>query len=212
MQGSDWVNLFKFPLTIFVAIVTLVIAGLILGIKPSSFHYGDLKVEFEKDLKKEIFLTNLNLQEALKDETRQDSILPEAQTELEEQLYYENTVSDNVAQHSMIQTAQGKQSIFRSVTGYIYIGRFNKITGEFEDIKVSMRNKDIRDIKAGEILMVHNNLVIRENSPVNNVKYFKGEQKVGVTTKGSEVKALDVPEIKSIGDFDEYWVKVEVLE
>jgi len=35
---------------------------------------------------------------------------------------------------------------------------------------------------------------------------------VGVAATGTEVKVLDVPEIKSLNNFDEYWVKVEVLK
>lgn len=219
MTGKDWVDLFKFPLTIFVALVTLVIAGLILGIKPSSFKYGELSVEFEKDLKKEILLTNLNLQEAFREETATEAAIVDSTENLEEEppppdLIAErrqNTVSDNVAQFSIVETEQGPESIFKHVTGYIYIGSFNKEINEYTNLKIEIPHGDMRLIRPGEVFLVNDNLVIRQHSPVENVNYFKGEKKVGLASRGSEVRILSRPEARDFGDYKEFWVKVELL-
>lgn len=210
MTGKDWVELFKFPLTIFVAIISLVIAGLVLGIKPTSFHYGEMEVEFEH-MKKELILTNLNMQEAFIDLKASDTTEgsePEPPPEVEMQ---QNTVSDRVAQFSMVETEEGPQSVFKHVTGYIFIGSFNKATESYENIKVEIPGDDLRRLRPGTVTIVNDNLVIRENSPVKNVRYYKGEKKVGLANRGSEVRILERPQMRDLGDFQEYWMKVELL-
>ena len=54
MEGKDWVELLKLPLTIITAIIAIVLISVILDIEPKDFQVGNVKVDLETKLRKEL--------------------------------------------------------------------------------------------------------------------------------------------------------------
>lgn len=214
MQGKDWVELLKFPITILIAIAAIVVGSLILNIKPSVVEIGELKVELQTELTKEIINSNIELEEVVKNEVRK-------------QLQYQNTdtsnssidnneseeidvVSDQLADLARISNDKGIKNIYKSTIGYIMLANYYPNSNQFRKKKIDFQK--LSDIKIGTEYYVNDNMVIRENSPVNNVQYFKGEKKVGLAIKDSKIRILEKPEFKELSGYYQYWVKIKVIE
>jgi hypothetical protein len=222
MEGKDWAELLKYPLTIIVAIAAIVIGSMVLGLIPTSIEVGNFKVDLETELRSDLVLQTIGIEETIKELVENEinkrdvqvsspssyslsslSIIPTPITSLD-------TVSDKVADIAKITTKQGQGTVFKSNQGYIWIGNFNTNSKKFERTTINTNN--LKNVKIGEIYVVNSNMVIRENSPVKNINYYKGEKKVGLAVKGTKIKIIEQPEVKELSKNKQYWVKIEVLE
>jgi len=223
MEGKDWVELLKFPITILVGIGAIVGASYILDIRPTDVAIGQLKVKLETEIRQDIIKSNLNLEEVVREQVRlelgqlnsSDTSMfamrdPAASATDSTTTMALNTISDDLAKIAKVKTQSGSsETVFKSTEGYIWVGNYLPGTKKFTNIKINADN--LSEIKVGEKYYVNGNMVIRENSPVQNINYYKGEKKKGVAVKGTEIKILEKPDVKKLGGYHQYWVKIEVL-
>ena len=197
-------------------IVAIIIGSIILDIRPTDLEIGELKVKLETEIKSDIIISNLDMEETIKKEIKNelknmglDRGFPASDTNL---MQGEDTdvVSNEVAEMAKIKSEKGLKTVFRSVIGYIWIGNFNPKSNSFANIKINTDRLD--NLKIGDEYIVGGNMVIRKNSPVKNINYYRGEEKVGLAVQGTAVKILDMPEVKKLPAYHQYWVKIEVLQ
>jgi len=214
MEGKDWAELLKFPLTIIIGITTIVVGCLALGVKPTTLQVGELKVELEKELKKELVTSNLDIEERIRSEVKtqlQELGFDSTQQKTKDQTpAVTNVVSDDVARLAKIETPEGSGTVFKSTEGYIWIGNYSLKTKRYSDIKINVDN--LRQIEIGKSYFVNGNMVIRETSPVANIDYYRGVKKVGLAVKGTEVQVIEEAKIKTLPGYEQFWIKIRVLK
>ncbi len=211
---ENWVNLLKYPLTVVISISSIIGGCYILGVKPSNVQWGDVEVDFRNDITKKVINQHLGINESIENEVKKQLIKYGLDTAIflneVSHIPVNEIVPDKIADLAKIKTEKGIETVYKSTVGYIWTGNFHPETGQFSKIKLNADN--LNDIQVGESFYVNGNMVIRENSPVNNVNYFKGEDRIGLAVKGTKVKLLEKPHVKKLGIFDQYWAKIEVLE
>ncbi len=216
MESKDWVELLKFPLTILVAIGSVVLGSVILNVKPTNLEVGELKVKLETEIKKELVNSSIDYEEEIRKEVARQlqNIQPsslesvdfsDSSISLKHSQLTEDVVSDKIAQMAIVSTDSGIESIFKSTVGYIWIGNYSGAVYTHNQINAN----SIEEVQVGQSYFVNGNLVIRESSPVENIKYYKGVKKIGVARKGTKVKVLESPELDK--RYQQYWVKIEVI-
>lgn len=212
MTGKDWAELLKFPLTILVGIFAIVIGSKLLNVRPTEMSIGDLKVKLETEIKQDITNSNIKMEATIRDHVKAelknfnlDSLAPGGIDALPK-----DTASDSASELARVKTDGGTGTIFKSTVGYIWIGNYNTTTKKFSSVLTEA--DDLNKIDVGQQHHVKGNMVIRKNSPVQNVNYYKGEKNIGLVVRGTAVKILDKPEVKKLSQYDQYWVKIEVLE
>ena len=214
LQGKDWAELLKFPLTIIIGIAAIVVGCLALGVKPATLQVGELKVELETELRKELVTSNLDINEQVRSEVRnqlkQFGLDSSRLIQKDTVAAVTNVVSDDVAKLAKIETPEGTGTVFKSTEGYIWIGNYFPKTNRYGDIQINV--KAMSEIEIGKSYFVNGNMVIRQGSPVKNIDYYRGEKKVGLAVKGTEVQVLEKPEAKPFSNYQQFWVKIRVLK
>ncbi len=214
MQPRDWVELLKLPFTIVITIASVVLASLVLGLRPTDLQIGDVKINLEKELRKELVASNINLEELIREEVQKQlgqgpTPVPLAGDTVQIKPSANDIVSDQVAALAKINKGSDQvQTIYKSVQGYIWLGN-KKSDGE---IQLSINAETFESIKIGAEYTVSGNMVIRENDPTKNPDYFEGEKKIGLAPRNTKVKILERPSFIDLGNKTQYWAKIEVME
>lgn len=212
MEGKDWVELLKLPLTIITAIIAIVLISVILDIEPKDFQVGNVKVDLETKLRKELTTSNIDLASNIRKEiikqlkfVKIDSLHLKAH----DSILSDDEVSDEVAQIAKMETKNGTENVFVSTEGYIWVGNFYSDTKTYGNVKLNV--SDLTEVHVGKRYFVNNNMVIRATSPIDHMNYYHGIKKIGLATKGSEVKILEAPQPRDFHGYKQFWAKIKVI-
>ncbi|MDA3867086.1 MAG: hypothetical protein PF489_10130 [Salinivirgaceae bacterium] len=220
MQSKDWVELLKFPLTILIAIIAVVIGSVILNVKPSDIEVGDFKVRLETKIKKDILASNIDIEDQIRKEVEKQLLEQQPQKNIAKtksassrQTDFKplnDVVSDAMASMAKVSTKDGFQTVYKSTVGYIGIASYDIDKKELRNVKIDADN--LNQITVGKTYIAKDNLVIRKTNPKKVVDYYEDADKIGIVVKGVKIKLLDNPVEKILEGTKHYWVKVEVLE
>ena len=125
------------------------------------------------------------------------------------------TVSDNIAQLSYVDRDNKRTKFYRQ-QGYIWIGDYESSTSVWEKVQLrTIKSKELITIPPEKIrknfrFEVTSNIVLREEKPVNNIKYLMTLDRKGIIPSGTEVTIMEEPTKIEIGSTSQYWVKVKV--
>jgi hypothetical protein len=213
MEGKDWAELLKFPVTIITAVIVIIGASLILGIKPSNIEIGDFKVVLT-ELRQELIISNIDIEQSIRNEVRNqinETISDSSSISADRSIIADQEVSDNVAEIAKIKTDKGIENVFKSTEGFIWIGNHNPIEKSYSNIKLG-NIESFDQIQIGKEYIVEGNLVIRQSNPVKSANYYESVPQIGVTTRGSKIEVIKIVKPKKIReDYLQYWIKIRVL-
>ena len=211
---ENHIELWKFPLTVVVTIATLALTSWLLDLRPSALNYGDLSIEFQEQIRKELLISNLELNEKGnigQASLNYDSLFDSYSASPIEQSGNSLAVNDNIAELSYVQEGDSRKNIFNSVEGYIWIGNTDTNTNNFSKSKLNDINS-LNQLDIGGTYIVNGNMVIRENSPTENPRYYLGEKQVGLAPIGTKIKVLGTAARKPLTNYDQIWIKIRVTE
>lgn len=211
---QNHIDLWKFPLTVVVTIITLAITSWLLDLRPSALNYGDLSIEFQEEIRKELLISNLELNEKSNlnpGQSNFDSLFRSNTSTAVEESGNSLAVNDNIAELSYLNEGGNRKNIFNSVEGFIWIGNTDRNADDFLKSKFNGLTA-LNQLNTGETYVVNGNMVIRENSPPNNPKYYLGEKQVGLAPVGTKVKVLGTSSRQPLKNYDQIWVKIRVVE
>ena len=108
-----------------------------------------------------------------------------------------------------METKNGTENVFVSTEGYIWVGNFYSDTKTYGNVKLNV--SDLTEVHVGKRYFVNNNMVIRATSPIDHMNYYHGIKKIGLATKGSEVKILEAPQPRDFHGYKQFWAKIKVI-
>jgi hypothetical protein len=210
-----WVEIFKYPITIFSILVSLIIGTYLLGIKWGSVsEISKDGIKFTQEAKGELTDLSSKLNGALAAIEELKKHIPSAQANSSQILSAvseaEQTVSDQTAQLSKLQPNSNGSS---SQTGYIFIGNYK---GEWRAVKLAALDTGQpislppQQLQPGTSYEVLDNMVVRDSLPSNDGSHYKHHRSLGTIPRGTKVRLASAPVSIDRKFAIQYWAKVEI--
>jgi hypothetical protein len=208
------VELAKYPIAVLSIFLALVGAKYVLDIPFGSVsEITKDGVKFTQDAKGEIASLSAQLNgamkaiEEIKSQLPTNSLSTEAKSEIFEA---SQTVPDQTAQLTTVKRGVTGGEL----TGYIWIGDYNKTASSWQRIKLvsPTTNAPLASAPAtvapGTVFAVSGNMVLRDGLPQNDGAYFQGRKSLGVLPTGTRVKVLSAPVGIDREFAVQYWLQV----
>jgi hypothetical protein len=213
-EKSSIVELAKYPIAVLSIFLALVGAKYILGIPFGSVsEITKDGVKFTQDAKGEIASLSAQLNGAMKsiEEIKRQLPTKALSTEARSVIFEASqTVPDQTAQLTTIKSTDASAEL----TGYIWIGDYNKSTSIWQRVKLlsPATNSPLvsapASVAPGAVFAVSDNMVLRDGLPQNDNSYFQGRKSLGVLPTGTRVRVLSSPVAIDREFAVQYWLQV----
>lgn len=234
MIKEKLLDLLKYPVLVLSILLAFILAEHFLGIDFSRLaKVGSTGLEFYEEVqeqnlsvssemeneidalatKLEVITERLNTLSAATDNDNPSDTI-NFEKALVENFLKTQSVSDQIAKFGT-RKVNGKR-ISKALEGYIFIGNFEKATNAWSNtVLLSLEQKKINispdDLRINEeIYKVGDNMVLREQLPLNNRAYDKASKSLGVIPKHAIIKIIDKPVGIDREFAVQWWAKVQV--
>jgi hypothetical protein len=218
-RHSTIVELLKYPLLVFSALIALVLARYLLGLEFGVVtEVGTQGVKFaERNQATLAAVANIEgkVNQALVElellKKSQPAAGPVSRENTARLVEAAQTVSDQTARVEQIGT--GNPTGNRRLKGYIWIGDFD---GAWRRAKLAPLdtgqpvNLSPEKLLPGTEYTVLGNMVVREKAPADDEEYYRGVNSLGVIPRGTKVRLVSAPIVRSRESAVQYWAEVEV--
>lgn len=214
---TPWVELLKYPITIFSLLLALVVAKSMLGLQFGQItEIGPGGLKFAQQASAEIADLAGKLNGALAEIEAIKRASPEARVNSEqgrkEVFAASQTVSDQTAALANLAREQAP-SAAPVRRGYIWIGDFNNGNWGKTMLGAGPRDEPVKDppqnlaLSAGYTTL--GNMVVRDGLPSNDADYFRARASLGVIPRGTSVRLVNAPVAIDRQYAVQYWAQIE---
>lgn len=216
-KPSVWVELLKYPVTIFSLLLALLVAQSMLGVQFGQVtELGPGGIKFVQQASGEIANLDGKLNgvlaeiEALKKAA--PTVTTAASTETQSVVFAASqTVSDQTAQFASVarEVAPSGPSARK---GYIWIGDYK---GDWGKTMLGTGSDDTpvrgkpEALPLGATYTALGNMVVRDGLPSNDAEYFRARSSLGVIPKGTPLRLLGTPVAIDREYAVQYWAQIE---
>jgi hypothetical protein len=214
---APWVELLKYPITIFSLLLALVAAKSMLGLpfgQITEFGPGGLK--FAHDAKAEIADLAGKLNGAMAEIEALKKATPEVRANSDQGrkdvFAASQTVSDQTAALSNVVRDQTPTAAPLR-RGYIWIGDFNNGNWGKTMLGSGTRDEPVKEppisLALSATYTTLGNIVVRDGLPSNDVEYFRARASLGVIPRGTSVRLVNAPVAIDRQYAVQYWAQIE---
>lgn len=116
---------------------------------------------------------------------------------------------------NLIKKGNTDNTVFKNSIGYMWIGNYYPKEPKWSSLKLSdLSGQTIQpnQLTINQEYFVNANLVVRTELPKNDANYFKNIPVAAIIPSGNKVKILDKSVEITRTLFNQYWVKIEVVQ
>lgn len=216
-KSGLWVELLKYPVTIFSFVLALVVAKSLLGIQFGQVtELGPGGVKFAQQASAEIADLAGKLNGALAEIEALKKVLPDTRANTDqgrkEVFAASQTVSDQTAALANV-TRDPVPNAAPVRRGYIWIGDFSNGNWSKTMLGSGARDDPVKDPPASLALSATyttlGNMVVRDGLPSNDADYFRARPSLGVIPRGTPVRLVNTPVAIDRQYAVQYWAQIE---
>lgn len=214
-KASPWVELLKYPITIFSMLLALVAAKWVLGLQIGPLaKIGPGGIEFVQEARVEIVDIVSKLNGALAEIEALKKAAPVAQATSDqankEVFAATQTVSNQTAALANV-SREVAPNVAAPRKGYIWIGDFKGTWGK--TLISAGNNEPVKEapekLPLGTTYTTLGNMVVRDGLPSDDPDYFRGRPSLGVIPRGTPFKLVTTPVGIDRGYAVQYWAQIE---
>lgn len=214
-KASPWVELLKYPITIFSMLLALVAAKSLLGLEFGAVaKFGPGGIEFAQLASNQIAeldgkLSGLRVEiEALKKAAPAAQAIPD-QVQKDAFAATQSVSNQTAALANVSREAAPNNSSSRK--GFIWIGDFKGTWGK--TMISAGNNVPVKEapekLPLGTTYTTLGNMVVRDGLPSDDPDYFRGRPSLGVIPRGAPFKLVTTPVGIDRGYAVQYWAQIE---
>lgn len=216
-KSPPWVELLKYPITIFSVLLALAAAKSMLGIQFGQItEFGPGGVKFAREASAEIADLASGLNGALAEIEALKKASPNTQANTDqgrkEVHAATQTVSDQTAALANVAREQAPSAL-EVRKGYIWIGDFSNGTWGKTMLGSGPSDTPVKgppqNLALSAAYTTLGNMVVRDGLPSNDAEYFRARASLGVIPRGASIRLVNAPVAIDRQYAVQYWAQIE---